>query len=195
MSSFTESSDASQASTDHPEPARDRRFDIVLNGATGFVGRLTVRHLAKNAHGARIALAGRDEARLQALKTDLGVDWPALVVDMADPRQVDAVAASTAAVASTVGRYGLPMALSCAQAGTSYADLSGEVPFVRDSIRMIHDIAAGTGASRSCGVPAGGAVSRPVQRTPSQSARSSPAGSSTGVTSCVSRAVVRRAVS
>src|SRR5580692_463511 len=114
MSSPAESSGASRASTDHREPARDRRFDVVLNGATGFVGRLTARHLAKNAHGIRIALAGRDEAKLQA-------------------RQVAAVAAATAAVASTAGRHGLPMALGCARAGTSYADLSGEVPLVRES--------------------------------------------------------------
>ena len=153
MSSPAESSGASRASTDHREPARDRRFDVVLNGATGFVGRLTARHLAKNAHGIRIALAGRDEAKLQALKADLGVDWPVMVVDLADARQVAAVAAATAAVASTAGRHGLPMALGCARAGTSYADLSGEVPFVRESIRKVHDIAVETGARivHACG--------------------------------------------
>jgi len=38
----------------------DRTHDVVLYGATGFVGRLTACHLALTAGGARIAFAGRD---------------------------------------------------------------------------------------------------------------------------------------
>ena len=38
----------------------DREFDLVLVGATGFVGRLTAAHLAEHAPSTvRIALAGR----------------------------------------------------------------------------------------------------------------------------------------
>jgi short subunit dehydrogenase-like uncharacterized protein len=37
----------------------DREFDIVLYGATGFVGKLTAAYLAKAGADARIALAGR----------------------------------------------------------------------------------------------------------------------------------------
>ena len=43
-----------------------REFDLVLFGATGFVGRLTARHLAAEADpNVRIALAGRSLTRLQ----------------------------------------------------------------------------------------------------------------------------------
>ena len=35
---------------------------------------------------------------------------------------------------------------ACAEAGTDYADLTGEVLFIRDSIDRCHDVAAGTGA-------------------------------------------------
>nr|WP_291819560.1 hypothetical protein [Candidatus Microthrix sp.] len=42
-----------------PDPA-DRPYDVVLFGATGFVGRLTARHLAAHVDDStRIALAGR----------------------------------------------------------------------------------------------------------------------------------------
>ena len=36
-----------------------REFDIVIYGATGFVGKLTAEYLARAGGGARIALAGR----------------------------------------------------------------------------------------------------------------------------------------
>ena len=50
-----------------------RSFDIVLFGATGFVGRLTARHLAAEADPAlRIALAGRSLTRLQDVARGLG---------------------------------------------------------------------------------------------------------------------------
>jgi short subunit dehydrogenase-like uncharacterized protein len=39
--------------------ATPREFDIVLYGATGFVGKLTAEYLARAGADARIALAGR----------------------------------------------------------------------------------------------------------------------------------------
>ena len=51
-------------------------------------------------------------------------------------------------VATTVGPYrgrGLPLVEACANAGTDYADLCGEVLFIRESIDRYHDVAAGTG--------------------------------------------------
>jgi short subunit dehydrogenase-like uncharacterized protein len=132
------------------------RHDVVLHGATGFVGRLTAKHLASAAPDAEIALAGRDEDKLLALRDELGVRWPVIALDLDDGDAVAELAASTRAVASTVGRHGLPLALACARQGTSYADLSGEVPFVRRSIAELHDIAVETGARivHACGFEA-----------------------------------------
>ena len=54
-----------------------REFDIVLFGATGFVGRLTARHLAAEADPrVRIALAGRSLTRLREVAADLGPAAP-----------------------------------------------------------------------------------------------------------------------
>ena len=59
-------------------------------------------------------------------------------------------------VVTTVGpytRYGLPLVGACAAAGTDYADLTGEPPFVRDSIDLYHKQALDTGARivHACG--------------------------------------------
>ncbi|HWO61241.1 MAG TPA: saccharopine dehydrogenase NADP-binding domain-containing protein [Umezawaea sp.] len=152
MSNPVSSKDSPVESTSSP----GRGFDIILHGATGFVGRLTAKHLASAAPGARIAIAGRDERKLLALKDELGVRWPVIALDIDDSAAVQELAASTHAVASAIGRHGLPLALACARQGTSYADLSGEVPFVRRSIAELHDIAVTTGARivHACGFDA-----------------------------------------
>ena len=138
----------------------DRELDLVLFGATGFVGRLTAAHLAEHAPaGTRIAIAGRSKERLEAVRTDLGwaaADWPVLVVDALDETAVADLAARTRVVLTTVGpyaTYGLPLAAACATAGTHYADLTGEVLFVHRSIAANHEAAMVSGARivHACG--------------------------------------------
>jgi short subunit dehydrogenase-like uncharacterized protein len=136
-----------------------REYDIVLYGATGFVGKLTAEYLARAGKGARIALAGRSTDRLLAVRETLGESaqsWPVLVADASSPSTLDAMAAQTRVVVTTVGpysRYGLPLVAACAAAGTDYADLTGEPPFVRDSIDLYHKQALDTGARivHACG--------------------------------------------
>jgi short subunit dehydrogenase-like uncharacterized protein len=136
-----------------------RDYDIVLYGATGFVGKLTAEYLARAAGKARIALAGRSTERLLAIRENLGESaqsWPVLVADADTPSTLDAIAAQTRVVVTTVGpytRYGLPLVAACAAAGTDYADLTGEPPFVRDSIDLYHKQAHDTGARivHACG--------------------------------------------
>lgn len=134
--------------------------DIALYGATGFVGGLIARHLAEHAPpGVRIALAGRSEAKLAATRAALPAsarDWPLIVADAADPAATDRLAAGARVVLSTVGpyaKYGLGLVGSCARAGTHYADLTGEVLFVREAIDRFHDAARASGARivHSCG--------------------------------------------
>lgn len=135
----------------------------MLVGATGFVGRLTAQHLATHAPaGTRIALAGRSADRLAAVQAELGepaASWPLITVDVTDPSAVAALAERTTMVATTVGpylRWGLPLVGACAEAGTHYADLTGEPIFVRRSIDLAHATAGSTGARivHSCGFDA-----------------------------------------
>lgn len=138
----------------------DRDLDVVLFGASGFVGRLTAEHLAAHAPaGTRIALAGRSRERLAAVARDLGpraADWPLVVADASDESSLRRLAESTHVVVSTVGpylRHGLPLVQACARAGTHYADLTGEVLFVRRSIDAADEAARASGARivHSCG--------------------------------------------
>lgn len=137
----------------------ERTYDLVVFGATGFVGRLVAEHLAAHAPTAvRIALAGRSRRRLAAVRAALGAaaDWPLIVVDATDAVAVREMAADTRVVATTVGPYersGMPLVAACARAGTDYVDLTGEVLFVRDSADRHHTSAVASDARivHSCG--------------------------------------------
>src|SRR6478672_789411 len=134
-----------------------REHDVVVYGATGFVGVLTAKYLAE--HGpadVRIGLGGRSEEKLKRTRDELGVDWPLVVADSQDRDAVAALAASTRVVATTVGpyfKYGKPLVEACAAAGTHYADLTGEVLFMRWAIDAAEDAARPRGAKivHTCG--------------------------------------------
>ncbi len=137
-----------------------RDLDVVVFGATGFVGRLTAAYLDRSAPAdVRIGLAGRSPDRLARVRRTLGAraaGWPLIAADSSDPASLRALAQSTTAVATTVGpyaRYGLPLVEACADAGTHYADLTGEVLFVRESIDAAHPTAQASGARivHACG--------------------------------------------
>src|SRR4051794_12491802 len=134
-----------------------REHDVVVYGATGFVGILTAKYLAE--HGpanVRIALGGRSQEKLERTRDELGVDWPLVVADSQDRDAVTAMADSTKVVATTVGpyfKYGKPLVEACAAAGTHYADLTGEVLFMRWSIDAADKAARASGAKivHTCG--------------------------------------------
>ncbi len=133
-----------------------RPYDIVLFGATGFTGALTAEYLARHAPaGCRWALAGRNRAKLEALRDRLAVldpalaGLPVLVADSADRAALRDLASRTRVVVSTVGpylRYGEPLVAACAEEGTDYADLTGEPEFVDLMYLRHHERAVATGA-------------------------------------------------
>jgi short subunit dehydrogenase-like uncharacterized protein len=131
----------------------NRELDVVVFGATGFAGRLVAGYLAGHAPaGLGVGLAGRSERRLAEVRAGLGAAasaWPLLVADSADPVSLAALAGAARVVVTTVGPYrarGLALVQACAGAGTDYADLTGEVLFIRDSIDRCHEAAASSGA-------------------------------------------------
>ena len=134
-----------------------RDLDLVLYGATGFVGKLTARYLAGAApEGARIALGGRSQERLAAVRDELGVDWPLIVADSQDRDALRAMAERATAVVTSVGpyrKYGMPLVEACAAAGTHYGDLTGETLFMRETIDRLDGAAKESGARivHSCG--------------------------------------------
>lgn len=136
-----------------------RDLDVVIYGASGYVGGLAAAYLATTDSTLTVALAGRSAERLRATRRKLGAaaaDWPILVAELDDRNALRSIASRARLVISTVGPYtrvGLPVVAACAAAGTDYADLTGEVPFVRDSIARHHDEAVESGARivHSCG--------------------------------------------
>lgn len=141
-----------------PQPATpsDRAHDIVLFGATGFVGRLTAAYLAEHApDGLRWALAGRNAGKLEQLRDELTQSFPdsaeaaVLTADIADADSLRTLADSTRVLVTTVGPYALygdAVVAACAAAGTDYLDLTGEPEFVDTTYVRHHAAAVDSGA-------------------------------------------------
>ncbi|MFF4833475.1 saccharopine dehydrogenase family protein [Streptomyces sp. NPDC001315] len=125
----------------------DRPYDIVLFGATGFVGTLTAEYLAAHApEGLRWAIAGRGERKLDELRDRLpgGKEIGLLRADVSDPASLRELAEHARVVATTVGpyiSYGEELVAACAESGTDYLDLTGEPEFV-DLMYVRHDARA-----------------------------------------------------
>ncbi len=145
------------------EATTNRPFDVVLFGATGFTGGLTAEYLAAHLPpGGRLALAGRNRAKLEAVRDRLARIDPSLHdialvhADSSDPASLTAVAESARVVITTVGpylEYGGPLVAACAAAGTDYVDLTGEPEFVDRMYVEHHATAERTGARivHACG--------------------------------------------
>ncbi len=136
-----------------------RDHDVVVFGATSFVGQILCRYLARR-HGVdgklRWAIAGRDAAKLGAVARATGADVAQIVVDAADRGALDALTSSTRVVASTVGPYALygsELVESVVEAGIDYCDLTGEVQWMRRMIDSHQARAEQTGARlvHACG--------------------------------------------
>lgn len=129
-------------------------YDIILVGATGYVGALIADVLAARAGGNRLrwAMAGRNEAKLAAVKAALGARAErvaTIVADTANRAQMDALAVQTKVVLTTVGpyaKYGSELVAACAHAGTDYCDLTGEAPWIQRMIDAHQEAAEASGA-------------------------------------------------
>lgn len=133
--------------TDSPQ----RTFDLILWGATGFTGRLVAEYLATHApKGFRWAIAGRNEAKLLELQQSRCGPHPPDVrtANLQDPESLNHLTAQTKVLVSTVGPYakwGTPMVRACVETQTDYCDLTGEVPWIRESIDQFHEHAKANG--------------------------------------------------
>lgn len=143
-------------------PMTDTPFQIVVFGATSFVGQILCRYLWSRygAHGeVKWALAGRSKSKLEQIRSELGEGaqtLPLILADAADEQALRALCAQTRVVISTVGPYALygsPLVKVCAETGTDYCDLTGEVPWMAQMIAAHEATAKQTGARivHTCG--------------------------------------------
>ncbi|MDI3420651.1 saccharopine dehydrogenase family protein [Streptomyces luteolus] len=151
MSTGNEQDDRTAAPGEHHTDRAERPYDIVLFGATGFVGVLIAEYLATHGpKGLRWALAGRSTAKLEQLRERLaGIDadlaeLPLLRADADDSASLREIVRHARVVATTVGpyiMYGQELVAACADAGTDYVDLTGEPEFI-DLTYVRHDARA-----------------------------------------------------
>jgi len=137
-----------------------RDYDLILFGASGFTGKLVAEYLQQtygNGEELRWAIAGRNEHKLKAVAGELGApDTPIILADSGDPEALAGLAAKTTVVCTTVGPYALygsQLVQACADAGTHYCDLAGEVQWMREMIDRHEKTARGSGARivHTCG--------------------------------------------
>jgi short subunit dehydrogenase-like uncharacterized protein len=140
----------------------DRDLDVVVFGATGVTGRRVAAYLAARSQetGLRWAAAARDAGRLAERLAEDGVLAPeTIVADVGDPRSLATMTARTRVVLDLVGPYtlyGRPVIEACVAGGAHYADLTGEMPFVRRVIDEFDGPAAAAGVKivQVCGFEA-----------------------------------------
>jgi short subunit dehydrogenase-like uncharacterized protein len=127
-------------------PQAPQGYDIVLYGATGFVGRQTVAYIATHPQvqqsGLRWAIAGRNREKLETLQRELQVPQAGvLVADAHDTHALETLARSARVVLSTAGPfalYGSPLVEACVRHGCHYVDITGETPWVKRLIDTLH---------------------------------------------------------
>lgn len=130
-------------------------YDLIVFGATSFVGQILTRYLVTqygNDADLRWALAGRSIDKLEALRDQLGSagsGLPLIVADAGDASAMRQLCGQTRVVVSTVGPYALygnELVAACANTGTDYCDLTGEVQWIHRMIEQHAEAAHGSGA-------------------------------------------------
>ena len=140
----------------------ERELDVVVFGATGVTGRRVAAYLSEQAAegGLRWAAAARDAAKTARVLGEIGVSAPeTIAADVGDPATLEAMAARTRVVLNLVGPYtlyGRPVIEACIAGGAHYADLTGEMPFVRSVIDELQGAAVESGVKivQVCGFEA-----------------------------------------
>jgi len=129
-------------------------FDLIVFGATSFVGKIICQYLVDQGSPDQVnwAMAARSADKLDALKTQLGEvahDVPVLVVDANDDQALKAMCRRTRVLLTTVGPYDLygePVLRACVVTGTDYCDLTGEAHWIRKMLDRYEDQAKTSGA-------------------------------------------------
>ena len=132
--------------------ATDRRYDVILFGATGFTGRQTVEYFARHAPaGLRWAIAARSKAKLELVRAEAGLGSRTVDIVVADSRDqasIDEMVSGTRVILTTAGPfalYGTPVVDACVRFGTHYCDITGETPWIREMIDRYHAHASADG--------------------------------------------------
>ena len=132
-----------------------KKFDLVIFGATSFVGQILTEYLFEHiglTRKVKWAIAGRSEAKLNELRDSLGekaAKLPIMVADSHDSEALDAMCGKSRVIVSTVGpyiRYGEELIAACVKNGNDYCDLTGEAYWIKQMIVKYEKAAKKSGA-------------------------------------------------
>jgi len=134
----------------------DRKYEIIVYGATGFTGQICCKYLRDNYKDLTWAMSGRNQEKLEQIKSELNLDCDIVVADGADLEALRSLTSQTKVVLSTAGpfaRYGSMLVQACVENETHYTDITGENHWVRGLIDKHHAEAASKGIRiiPSCG--------------------------------------------
>eukprot|EP00607_Mallomonas_marina_P007740 CAMPEP_0182416502 /NCGR_PEP_ID=MMETSP1167-20130531/809_1 /TAXON_ID=2988 /ORGANISM="Mallomonas Sp, Strain CCMP3275" /LENGTH=458 /DNA_ID=CAMNT_0024589319 /DNA_START=53 /DNA_END=1426 /DNA_ORIENTATION=- len=123
-----------------------RLIDIIIYGASGFTGKRVAKALYANPKGIRWAIAGRSQAKLDAVLSDLGSEHlpETLVADATKLTDLQEIFSKTKLVLNCTGPYrflGSSIVEACITSGADYMDISGEPQFMESSFLNFHDVA------------------------------------------------------
>jgi short subunit dehydrogenase-like uncharacterized protein len=128
------------------------KYDIVVFGASSFVGEILCNYLAgcKEEPALRWAIAGRSASKLEAVKAKIGkADLDIIIAEANDETALRKLCSQTRVVTTTVGPYALygeTLVKVCAETGTDYCDLTGEVQWIRQMVDRYDSVAKASGA-------------------------------------------------
>eukprot|EP00285_Hemiselmis_virescens_P007502 CAMPEP_0173378836 /NCGR_PEP_ID=MMETSP1356-20130122/1953_1 /TAXON_ID=77927 ORGANISM="Hemiselmis virescens, Strain PCC157" /NCGR_SAMPLE_ID=MMETSP1356 /ASSEMBLY_ACC=CAM_ASM_000847 /LENGTH=381 /DNA_ID=CAMNT_0014332039 /DNA_START=33 /DNA_END=1174 /DNA_ORIENTATION=- len=131
------------------------KYDLCIFGATGFTGRLCAAYVASR-HADKVAkftwaIAGRSQDKLEEVMGSLScANLPEIVIaDSSDFASVHDMCRDTFVILNCAGpfeRYGTPVVEACAELGTNYCDITGEVHWVKMMEERYGEMAAKSGA-------------------------------------------------
>lgn len=125
----------------------NRDYDVILYGASGFVGRQTVKYFAQHpsTKDLRWAIAGRNQQKLEEIRSQLeGMTQTVeiCITPSEDQAAVDEMVSQTQVILNTAGpfaRYATSIVDACVRLKTHYVDITGETPWVKQLIDRYHD--------------------------------------------------------
>jgi short subunit dehydrogenase-like uncharacterized protein len=132
-----------------------KSLDIILFGATSFVGKITTQYLLTEiglCSDIKWAIAGRSLSKLKQLKTELGPEAeaiPHIIADSSDSPSLTKMCQQTRVILSTVGPYALygeSLVEACVNNGNDYCDLTGEAYWIKKMLDKYQLRAQKTGA-------------------------------------------------
>ena len=134
----------------------NRKYKIVIFGATGFTGELCAKFMSEKYSDVPIAIAGRSLEKLEKIKNKHGLPFPIIVADAFDVSALEKMCKDTEVVLSTAGpyhKYGSDLLGACVKNGCHYVDITGESFWIKDMIEKHHKEASNKGVRiiNACG--------------------------------------------